>query len=510
MGLVGQPYQPWPAALPAAHIAERALDVAVDGAGREALRAARHPLDLPRRQPERLAQVADRPPRAVGGEGRDEGRALVAVALVHPRQQHLAHVAREVEVDVRQRRQLLVEEAPEQELIADRIDVREAGQIADDRRDRGSASAPGGEQRPGGGRPPHLDRHLPRELEQVAVQEEEAGQSERVDHAQLLLQPRAGLGAMARRLAGVAVVQPCRAQLGQAARGVRVLGARVAVAEVVEEVEPQPLRQPPCLGDRLGVLREARGHRLRRGEHVRPVPAPHGLGGIERGVVADGHERVLERRARARVRVDVAGGHAGHAQPGGQAGQCPIARAVVAVEGALQLDQEAVAAERSEQGARRRLVVHPAGGAARQADEPLGVLEHRRERDLRVGGRRTRPTLARMRVRARDQATQVGPAAGALHQERDVTLVVEVELRAVDRPQPESPRGLRELHRARDRVMVGQRQRLVAQLERRRDQLVGHRGPVEEGVGGVAVELDIWRSHTNICSHMGPMDTLGE
>jgi len=91
------------------------------------------------------------------------------------------------------------------------------------------------------------------------------------------IQPRGGVGAMTRRLVGVAVVHLRGAQLGQAARGVRVLGPRVAVAEVVEEVEPQPLRQPPRLRHRLGVLREARGHRLRRGEEVAVVAAAQGL-----------------------------------------------------------------------------------------------------------------------------------------------------------------------------------------------------------------------------------------
>ena len=75
------------------------------------------------------------------------------------------------------------------------------------------------------------------------MQEEEAGQPERVDHAQLLLQPRGRLGAVGRRLVGIALVQLGPAQLGQAARGVPVLGPRIAVAEVVAEVEPQPLRE---------------------------------------------------------------------------------------------------------------------------------------------------------------------------------------------------------------------------------------------------------------------------
>ena len=42
---------------------------------------AREPLQLGERQPERLADVADRAARAVGGEARDERRVLAAVAL---------------------------------------------------------------------------------------------------------------------------------------------------------------------------------------------------------------------------------------------------------------------------------------------------------------------------------------------------------------------------------------------------------------------------------------------
>ena len=48
-----------------------------------------------------------------------------------------------------------------------------------------------------------------------------------------------------------------------------------------------------------------------------------------------------------------------------------------------------------------------------------------------------------------------------------------------------------ELHRAVDGVVIGQRERVVAELERRRGQLLGQRDAVQEGVGGVAVELDV-------------------
>ena len=102
------------------------------------------PLELGERQAERLADVADRPARVVGREARDERRVLAAVALADRDDQLLADVAREVEVDVGHRHELAVEEAAEREPGVHRVDVREAGQVADDRADRAAAPRPGG------------------------------------------------------------------------------------------------------------------------------------------------------------------------------------------------------------------------------------------------------------------------------------------------------------------------------------------------------------------------------
>ena len=108
---------------------------------------ARHALDLTGGQAQHLAQLADRPARAERREGRHQRRALGAEVLVHARDQHLADVAGEVEVDVGQALQARVQEAPEQQPVADRVDVREAREVADDRGDRGTASAAGRQQR---------------------------------------------------------------------------------------------------------------------------------------------------------------------------------------------------------------------------------------------------------------------------------------------------------------------------------------------------------------------------
>ena len=306
--------QPPPAALALAAVPQRDLDVTVDRVARPALRPARDALDLARRQPERLAELTDRAARAVGREGGDERGALAAVALVHARDEDLADVAREVEVDVGQRGDLLVEEAPEQELVLDRVDVREPGEVADDRGHRRPPAAPGRKQGAHRVGASHLDRHLARELEHVAVQQEEPREAEAGDEAQLLVQARGGL--RVQRVAGrVALGEAVGADARERSVGLGVLGAGVAVAEVLREVEAQRVGEALGLRDGVGVVGEAGRHRLRRGEHVGVVAAAQRLGGVERRVLADGDEGVLQAGAPRRVRVDVSGRHARHAEP---------------------------------------------------------------------------------------------------------------------------------------------------------------------------------------------------
>src|SRR5215217_7098436 len=85
--------------------------------------------------------------------------------------------------------------------------------------------------------------------------------------------------------------------------------------------------------------------------------------------------------------------------------------------------------------------------------------------------------------------------------------VVEVDLRAVDRLQPEALGRLRELHRAAQPVVVGQREGSVAQLGSRAGQLVRQRGAGEEGEGGVGVELGVYLA--NRCSHRSRTEKRG-
>jgi hypothetical protein len=274
------------------------------------------PLDLAGRQAERLGEVAHRRAHLEGREGGHERAAVAPVAVVDARDQDVADVAREVEVDVRQRGQLLVEEAAQQQLVLDRVDVREAGEVADDRGHARAAPAPRREQAPRRLRPAHLERHLARELEHVAVEQEEAGQAEVADHVQLLVEPPRGL--LAPPAAAVTLLEHRGAELRQLAVGVRVLGAGVAVAEVLGQIEREPFRKPAALLDGIPVLAEALEHPLGRGQHVGGVAAAARLGLVERPSESHRDHRVLQRDALARVRVDVAGGDAGHTEPFGE------------------------------------------------------------------------------------------------------------------------------------------------------------------------------------------------
>ena len=274
--------------------AERGDDVALDLPARlvEA-DGLRHLLDLLRPQPQRLAEVTHDPARAIGGEGGDQGRAVGAVDLVHARDQHLADVTREVEVDVRHRLDFVVEEAAGEEAVGDRVDVGEAGEVADDRADAGAAAAARRQDRAGVVAAADLGGDVAGQLQQLAVEEEEAGEAEPADRPQLL--PEAGLGLGAVGVAdGVALVEAGGADLGELAGGGGVAGARVAVAELLGEVEAEALGKANALGDGLGVGGEAGGHRGGRAQDRAGVAAPMRLGLGQRFPLPDRDEGVLE------------------------------------------------------------------------------------------------------------------------------------------------------------------------------------------------------------------------
>ncbi len=185
--------------------------------------------------------------------------------------------------------------------------------------------------------------------------------------------------------------------------------------------------------------------------------------------MADGHERVLKHGAAMAVGVHVAGRHRIDAECLRELAQRGVAAGVAPLVRALELDEEAVAAERGgEQGCGVGIAdgkaVASAAGEADEAVVPLGELLQRQRRLEAV-----------VRVREGQQPAEIRVALGRLHQQRDVGAALERHLGAGDRPHAERLRRVRELERAVDAVVVGERERLVAELRGPDHELLGLR-----------------------------------
>ena len=273
-----------------------------------AVGAPREPLEVGVREAERFAHVADRAARAIGREGGDERRVLAAVALGDGDDQLLADVAREVEVDVGHRDELAIEEAPQREAGLNGIDVREPGQIADDRADRAPAPAPGRKDVARDRAAAHLARALPCELEHLPVEQEEAGEAELVDQRKLLVQTAASLALVAVR-AAVALGEGAVADAPElGARGLSRVGeVGVSVAEVLGQVELEARGELAGPLDGVAVEWEPLGRLVGREQDAFVVAPPFGLAALERRATANGYEDVLERRPARVMRVRVTG-----------------------------------------------------------------------------------------------------------------------------------------------------------------------------------------------------------
>ena len=324
------------------------------------------------------------------------------------------------------------------------------------------------------------------------MKQEEPGQPVVGDQAELLAQPLAGLGHQAG--AGVAAVELCAAHafehcLGRLA-GVGEVG--VAVAQIAGEVEAAAVGH--LGGPQLSLGREEGGRLGRRAQHRLVVSPPLGLAGIQRGVAPDRYQGVLQERAPQRVGVHVPGACNAHPQGGGELCQEPVSAGIAAPVGPVQLDGEAVLPEHPAKPAGDALgVTQPAAShqpgdgtvarAAREAVQPLGVA-------LDLGERRPRDAAVVV-VGGGDQPAQVAIPLLVLGQERQVGAVVQGQLAPGDGPKPRLVGGVGVLERSRQAVVVGQRERLVAERGRPDRHLLRLRCAVQKRVTGVSVEFRV-------------------
>ena len=213
------------------------------------------------------------------------------------------------------------------------------------------------------------------------------------------------------------------------------------------------------------------------------VAAPLALARLERGVVADRDEDVLERGAARVVSMDVAGDDRLDARMLGQVAKVSVPARVTPLERPLQLDVEALRPEgaRERCGCIRVADAEPVAGTAGEADEALVQLGEQ------GGIERRRQQLAFLwpgvRVRGGQQAAEVRVALRRLDEDGDVRTAVEGDLGPGDRADADELRRVRELERAVDAVVVGERERLVAELRRPQRQLLRMGGAVEKRIG---------------------------
>ncbi len=248
----------------------------------------------------------------------------------------------------------------------------------------------------------------------------------------------------------------------------------VAVAEVGGQVEAEPVGELARALDGAAVVGEALERLVRSEQHRLVVAAPLALAAVERRAFANRDEHVLELRATRVVRVRVAGRDRVHAERLGEVSQRGVPPHVAALVRPLELDEEALAPERP-RDARGRVRVddgEPVPRAAGEADEPVVQLLEQVQRERWVERRilRLRP---RVRVRRCEQPAEVRVAACVLNEERDVRAALERDLGAGDRTNAERLRGVRELERAVDPVVIGEGERLVPELGSAQRELLG-------------------------------------
>ena len=202
------------------------------------------------------------------------------------------------------------------------------------------------------------------------------------------------------------------------------------------------------------------------------VPAPLALGALEGRPVADRDHRVLERGAARVVRMRIAGGDGLDAQRLGELAQPRVPPRVAPLVRALELDEEPLAPERAGQlGCRIRILdTEPVPRTAGEADETLVQL--RQERRIERGRHQLGRLGPSAGMRRGQEPAEIRVSAGALDEQRHVRAAAQRHLGAGDRPHSERLRRVRELERAVDAVVVGQRERFVAELGGPRSELL--------------------------------------
>ena len=446
------------------------------------------------RHSEDARHVADGRAREHRVERPDLRDAIGAVLLRDIRDDLVAAVVHEVDVDVREGVALEVQEAVEDEPVADRIDVGEVDRVV---HERSAGRAAHGRE----------DPVLARVADEVLHDEDVSRIAELADDGQLLVEPFAQLRrdlAVLRAYAGLGHV--AQMLLGRGARR-HGEGGQLQLAE--RKLDVDHLRDADRVLERLGVVREERGHLLGTLQiELRVVDHLEAVLRVDRLTALDADHHVLRLGVLRLHVVDVVrrderdtrpARHLTHALEHGllfrHAVLHQLEEVVALSEDLLMLDGDlagrldALVLDRA-----RELSLQ----AGRERDEPLRM----RSEDLPV---HARAVVIAVEMRRRDERNEIPVAREVLREEDEVegfavTFETRVALEAIrardvrldadDRLDARLVRRDVEIDRTVERSVIGERDRRHAELFRARDQIGDAREPVQQAVLAVGVKVN--------------------
>jgi hypothetical protein len=427
-------------------------------------------------------------------EGDDLGDAIGAVLVLDVLDDLAAPLLAEVDVEVRHRHPLGIEEALEQEPPAQRIEI-------------GDGERPG-HQGPRAGAAPRADRNAVRlgPLDEVRDDEEVARELHLRDDLQFegealfVVLDGGGLPVAQRLEARLEARLGLRLELGRLvapALGVEARQDRLALLDA-EGAAPGDLDR---VLDRLRQVGEELGHLRRRLEIVLGRDA-RAILFAEIGRAGDAHQRIVGAMPLALGEADVVGGDERQAVGVGEFDHRRFDVRLDALAVAVEFDIEPVGERpcKLEQRRFRRFglaLLHERGerafAAAGERDEAFGVLENARQGHMR---RLARRGLEKGRA---GEAHQVGVAGGVLRQQRkrsvDARLVLDVEGDADDRLDAGLGGRFGEFQRAEQIVGIGEPERGHFVLHRRLDERLHLHRALQQRIGGTGAEMNEGLAH---------------
>ena len=441
---------------------------------------------------EHASRVARRRPRRHLAEGDYLGNRLAAVFLADVADHPLAPAHREVDVDVGHRFAARVEEALEQQIVGQRVEVGDVERVGDDRARRRAAARA------------DRDAVLLGVADEVPDDQEVGGEAHLLDHPELELEPLDRLGG--RRLA-VAVAQALGGDPAQHRRGLGAVRRRVARQQQLAELDIDLA----ALGDlqrrrhSLGPLGKGTLHLLVALEEelvgveaqLRRLQGRLGLHAEQRSVVVE----VLATQV-----VDVGGADQGPVQLTGEADDSLVCLLLLVDAVLLHLEVDLLGAEGLDQivevsaGVGLALFDQTTAEARLQAtgedDHALGVRGEQLHVDVCLAAREA------FQEAGRGELDQICEAGVVLRQQGQVVALVfgllpdrlnvvdKVGLQPGDRLDPVLLTGLVEVDRAVHHAVVGQPQRRLPQLRRPRRHRLDLAGAIQQRVLAVRVEVD--------------------